>query len=365
MTECYRLWESLFLKTIKPVLDGFVNKNIQNIFKIEFSQLSKKQNHNVIFIELFCRTILSLSTYINNNNSDIYNLVIKSFNVCFNEEYIIWDCDDQLMVEMANLCLSFIRSPKLWNDLDQEIQKKIFNVMKKASSYKPHENNWILFKCIIDIFLYKNKKINDITHVNRYLIDFEKQFYIGDGWYKDGNIFHMDYYNSFVILPFLIDIYKELNNVNQYNIIVKRIQRQSEFLERLISPDGTFPIFGRSMVYRTAIFHALVYSCYNNILPGTISYSQVRCGLTETIKNTFLNDDNFDKNGFLNIGFSSYQPELADSYSNTGSLYFSLLIFIPLGLPIEHIFWSDADKEWTQKRVWTSKGIIKRDKNIK
>ena len=219
MTECYRLWESLFLKTIKPVLDGFVNKNIQNIFKIEFSQLSKKQNHNVIFIELFCRTILSLSTYINNNNSDIYNLVIKSFNVCFNEEYIIWDCDDQLMVEMANLCLSFIRSPKLWNDLDQEIQKKIFNVMKKASSYIPHENNWILFKCIIDIFLYKNKKINDIRHVNRYLIDFEKQFYIGDGWYKDGNIFHMDYYNSFVILPFLIDIYMLLETALHYKII--------------------------------------------------------------------------------------------------------------------------------------------------
>ena len=266
---------------------------------------------------------------------------------------------------MANLSLFFIRAPNIWNDLDSQSQKNVLIVIKKATNnYKPHHNNWILFKCIIDIFLFKNNILTDIRHVSRLLSEFEKEFYIGDGWYKDGYTFHMDFYNSFVILPFLLDIYKELNNSYQYNIIVNRIQRHSEFLERLISPDGTFPIFGRSMVYRTAIFHALVYSCYNNILPETISYSQVRCALTETIKNVFLNEDNFDENKFLILGFSSYQPELADSYSNTGSLYYSLLIFIPLGLPIEHIFWSDVDKEWTQKRVWNSKGCIQRDKSI-
>ena len=99
MTECYKFWENVFVKIVKPVLDGFVDKNIHEIFKIEFSRLSKTQNKNTILIELFCRTMLSLSTYIKNNvNNNIYNLIIKSFNVCFNDGYITWECGDQLMV---------------------------------------------------------------------------------------------------------------------------------------------------------------------------------------------------------------------------------------------------------------------------
>lgn len=36
-----------------------------------------------------------------------------------------------------------------------------------------------------------------------------------------------------------------------------RQQRLSEQLERLISPEGTYPAVGRSIVYRFGIFHAL------------------------------------------------------------------------------------------------------------
>jgi hypothetical protein len=60
----------------------------------------------------------------------------------------------------------------------------------------------------------------------------------------------------------------------------------------------------------------------------------------------------------------SYQPELADSYSNKGSLYFALLVFMPIGLCDEHEFWSGEDKEWTQVKAWNGHNIIK-DKSIK
>ena len=336
------------------------------MFKSEFSPFLCKSDpkiyENIVYIELFCRTILGISPVLEKNEY-LFDLTLKSFDTCFSG-YINWYCGDQLLVEIANLTLGFLRCPALWNRLTNK--KNVLSVIKKTSNqFKPHPNNWILFKCITDIFLYKNNEISDIKHVKQYLNDFEKDFYIGDGWYKDGKVFHMDYYNSYVIHPFLAEIYKELKDLVMLKTINTRLQRQSEFLERLISSDGTFPLFGRSMVYRTAIFHALVYACYNNILPDSLSYSQVRCSLTEVIKKMFVNNENnFDDNGFLQIGFMSHQSELADSYSNKGSLYFALLVFMPLGLNDDHRFWAEKDKEWTQVKAWNGSYIIK-DQNMK
>ena len=59
-------WLNILLKSVTPVIDGFVNKNIKSIFPIHFStHLPKddiKRNHKeIVFIELFCRTLLSTS----------------------------------------------------------------------------------------------------------------------------------------------------------------------------------------------------------------------------------------------------------------------------------------------------------------
>ena len=37
---------------------------------------------------------------------------------------------------------------------------------------------------------------------------------------------------------------------NSYEKALHRMQRYGEILERMISPEGTFPVFGRSMTYR-------------------------------------------------------------------------------------------------------------------
>lgn len=360
----HKFWKNTLFKIIDPVLDGFANKTIKKTFDIKYSPLNTTHNnvHNVVFIELFCRTMLGISTCFNILEDYQIEWIIKSFNNCFSG-YIKWECKQQILVEMANLSLAFIRCPRLWDLIDTDTRENILSVMKNAiTEYEPYNNNWLLFTCTINIFLHKQNKITSLHNINDILDKFDKDFYIGDGWYKDGDIFHMDYYNSYVILPFLLDIYKELNDTTKYDLIVKRIQRQSEFLERLISPIGTYPLFGRSMVYRTAIFHALVYSSYLNILPSTISYAQVRCGLTSVIENTFSNEDNYTENGFLTLGFSDNQPELVDWYSNSGSVYFCLLVFIPLGLSDQHKFWSESDKKWTQYNAWNKMGKIRKDK---
>ncbi len=59
---------------------------------------------------------------------------------------------------------------------------------------------------------------------------------------------------------------------------------------------------------------------------------QVRNALTSVMKRMFSVEGNFNKAGYLQLGFAGHQPELADYYTNNGSLYLTSLVFLPLGL---------------------------------
>ena len=137
---------------------------------------------------------------------------------------------------------------------------------------------------------------------------------------------------------------------------LKRMQRYACIVERLISPEGYFPTFGRSATYRTAAFQPLTMLTLGEQLPPSLPYGQVRSALTKVIEN-MMNDANYDKSDFLVLGFNGHQPEIADYYTNTGSLYMASLIFLPLGLPASHPFWTVPAEDWTMKRAWSGVGF--------
>ena len=63
----------------------------------------------------------------------------------------------------------------------------------------------------------------------------------------------------------------------------------------------------------------------------------VRSALTKVLENMFKIKGNFNKNEYLNLGFVGHQPNVANTYSNNGSTYITSLIFLPLGLPDNHL----------------------------
>jgi hypothetical protein len=196
------------------------------------------------------------------------------------------------------------------------------------------------------------------------MLDTFEKWYVGDGWYKDGPVFHMDYYNSFVILPFLYDLYRAIGPRlrTTESQILERLHRHCEFLERLIAPDGTYPLFGRSIVYRTGVFHALAYAAARKQLPSTLSCAQVREALTATLLKTFT-PAIYDTHGFLTLGFGCTDPSVADGYSNNGSVYYCLLMFAPLSLLPTDEFWTSEAVPFTQQKAWSGAPVL-RDKSI-
>ena len=62
--------------------------------------------------------------------------------------------------------------------------------------------------------------------------------------------------------------------------VTKRIQRYSIILEHLISPEGAFPVFGRSITYRTGVLQPLALIVWKGLLPEELSNGQVRTAMT-------------------------------------------------------------------------------------
>jgi hypothetical protein len=50
---------------------------------------------------------------------------------------------------------------------------------------------------------------------------------------------------------------------------------------------------------------------------------------------------------------------VADSYSNTGSMYLTSVGFLPLGLPSSHSFWTDPFAEWSSRKAWNGQPFKK------
>ena len=137
-----------------------------------------------------------------------------------------------------------------------------------------------------------------------------------------------------------------------YARALKRAQKFSIILERFISPEGTFPVIGRSTPYRLAAMQPLALMAWYQKLPKELSNGQVRAALTAVMHRMFDQQNNYNDGGYLTIGFCGHQPETADWYTNNGSLYMTSLAFMPLGLPADDPFWTDAPEKWTSKKAW-------------
>lgn len=242
-------------------------------------------------------------------------------------------------MDAAFIAQALLAAPEaLWTPLDETTKQRVIHEFKTIRQIKPANNNWVLFAAMIESFLLSIGEPIDVPRMDTAVETIEK-WYIGDGWYKDGEKFHFDHYNGFVIHPMLVEVLR-VNVANgrmektRYDIAFKRMQRYASFQERFISPEGTFPVFGRSSTYRAGLFQPLTKLALEQALPKEITPAQVRCGLTAVLKKIFI-PSTFTKEGCLTLGFvgekTSRHCRLLFQYRQP--LPHCLCFFLPLGLP--------------------------------
>jgi hypothetical protein len=118
----------------------------------------------------------------------------------------------------------------------------------------------------------------------------------------------------------------------------------------MISPEGTFPVIGRSSAYRFGAFQLLAEISLLRGLPPELNPGAVRGALTAVIRRTMDTPGTFDAQGWLQVGAVGHQPSIRENYISTGSLYLCLCGLLQLGLPANDPFWTSNAEPWTQKK---------------
>lgn len=272
----------------------------------------------------------------------------------------------QALVEAAYIAQALLLAPKvLWEPLSDEQKANVVSALKATRQLEPYDNNWLLFPAMVEAALWKYTGDMLEERLTRGVQKLQ-EWYKGDGVYGDGTEFHWDYYNSYVMHPMLLNIL-EVCRAKQhplggfYQEQLKRGTRYAVILERMISPEGTFPVIGRSSTYRFAAFHGLSDIILRHQLPGVIDPGGARAGINAVVRRMVEAPGTLDQNGWLNVGAVGFQPSMRDHYNNTGALYICLTSLLHLGLPPDDPFWTAPPGDWTQKKIWSGKDVPRDD----
>lgn len=367
------VWVNTLVTIADPVLTNLANETLRATMPIE--SLDGKRGKQFSHLEAVGRTLCGIAPWLELGADDTeegklrekyINLTVKGLTNAVNPsspDYLDFKTPYQPLVDAAFLSLGILRAPtQIWGKLDNQAKTNMITELKLTRSIKPFQSNWLLFASIIEATLLELTGECDQERLLYGVEMFRDKWYVGDATYGDGPRYHADYYNSFVIHPLLTEIVRvmakhHLPGADFLPVQMKRFSRYAEQQERLISPEGAYPVIGRSIVYRTGAFHALGHAALLHQLPSSIKPAQVRCALTVVIKRQFAAPRTYDAQGWLRIGFVGSQLEMSESYINTGSVYLCTFGFVALGLPATDPFWNEAFTPWTSLKAWNGEPV--------
>jgi len=365
---------ALAQKMSEPVLANMAAGTLKKNFALEVSPTWDGRDKGVAYLECFGRLIAGIAPWLalpddgtpeGRTRKRLHQLALQSYTNSVdpaNPDYLLWKGPGQTLVDSAYFTNALIRAPKaLWDPLDAKTKQRIIAEIKSLRRIEPPYTNWMLFAAMNEAWLMSIGEDFDPLRMNG-AIRKVNEWYAGDGWISDGERFHFDYYNAYVIHPMMVEILDVLDErkgefwkgkpAELRAQALKRMQRYSEHLERFIGGDGTYPPIGRSLTYRTAAFQPLALLALRKQLPASLPEGQVRAALQAVHKAVWTEPSNFTKDGYLTIGFVGRHPELGDWYSNNGSMYIASASLLPLGLAPNDSYWTAPAQDWTQKKAF-------------
>jgi hypothetical protein len=366
-------WVKVAVQLADPILVNLANNTLKKNMPYE-SLASASSRQKFSHLEAVGRLLDGIAPWLELGPDDTaegkirgtyIDLAVKGISNAVNPDspdHLNFNSDSQPLVDASFLAQALFRSPtQLWGRLDQQTKERVLTEFKNTRHINPSGGNWLLFASMVEMFLIVNGEEGNETRLMDGVNEFRNNWYKGDSLYGDGADYRQDYYNSFVIHPHFTHLLTILKNRSHeagdfLDTQLKRHTRYAAILERFISPEGAYPVVGRSITYRFGAFNALSDAALRGILPSEVSPAQVRCALTAVMKR-LVTPAIFDENGWLRVGFGGAQKNISETYINTGSVYLASFALLPLGLPPTDKFWTDPYTEWTSLKAYGGKEV--------
>ncbi len=365
-------WVSTLQKIAYPVLNNLARGSLKKNMPYESSSA---EGQKFSYFEAFARVFNGIAPWLElgADTSEegkvrekyIY-LTLKAISNAINsksDDYIFVVEPKQSLVDVALFAQGLLRAKnQIWLNLPIKVQARLIRELKNTRIIAPYENHWLLYTAMIEAALLEFTGECDKQRLVYGVRKFRDDFYIGDAIYSDGEDFEAGFYNSLIIHPMLNDILSVMRKYGLQDgefldVQLMRSSRLASQLERVISPEGTYPLIGKSLSYRCGVFHLLSQAALLKILPRNINPAQVRSALTKVLRAQFDDNNNFNTDGWLIIGLNGSQVEISESNVNTGSLYACCAIFLPLGLGVNDMFWTAPFAEWSSLKAWNGHQI--------
>ena len=246
---------------------------------------------------------------------------------------------DQRMVEMAAISFGILLVPDLlWTPLSAVQQDNLANWLGEINNHTQPDSNWQFFKVVTNLALksvgrkWSQEQTEDA--IARY-----ETFYLGNGWYSDGQRPQIDYYTSFAIHYYCL-IYARFMAAEDPHRSILYKERAKQFAGDFIhwfDDNGRALAFGRSQTYRFA--QAAFWGMCLLAEVDCFSIGVLKGILTRHMEH-WLNQPIFDNGHVLTVGYQYPNLMISEQYNASGSPYWAFKIFAFLALPDEHPFWS-------------------------
>ncbi|HEY8982747.1 MAG TPA: DUF2264 domain-containing protein [Streptomyces sp.] len=245
----------------------------------------------------------------------------------------------QPLVEAASIALALrLTRPLLWDRLDDGVQQRAAAWLSDALTAEPWPCNWELFPVTVGGFL---ESIGHEPEASRRAIDRGldriEQWYVGDGWYTDGDGRKFDYYNGWAMHLYPVLHAWLADDPTLLDLYAGRLERHLTDYARLFGADGAPLHQGRSLTYRFATTAPLWLGALTGRTP--LPPGETRRLASGALK-YFLDREALTPDGLLTLGWHGPNPSVLQGYSGPASPYWAGKAFLGLLLPPEHDVWT-------------------------
>ncbi|MFJ9827386.1 DUF2264 domain-containing protein [Streptomyces sp. NPDC101160] len=258
----------------------------------------------------------------------------------------------QAVVESASVALALrLTRTRLWDRLDDHVRQRTVDWLLPALDPSPVDNNWWLFGLTVAGFLQDAGIETDraAATISRSLDRIER-WYLGEGWYSDGDNRAFDHYNAWA-LHFYPVLHAHLAGDRELlDRHGPRLRAQLDDHVHLFDANGAPVPYGRSLTYRFAAAAAPWLGALTGHTPLTPGATR---RLASGALRHFLDRGATDEHGLLTLGWHGpYEPVL-QAYSGPGSPYWASKGFLGLLLPADHPVWTATEEPLPAERADT------------
>ncbi|MER6349407.1 DUF2264 domain-containing protein [Streptomyces sp. NPDC001595] len=249
----------------------------------------------------------------------------------------------QPLVEAASVALALrLTRPLLWDRLDDTVRQRTADWLGDALTAEAWPCNWELFPVTVGGFL---EEIGHEPEASRKAIErgLERieRWYLGDGWYTDGDGRKFDYYNGWAMHLYPVLHAWLADDSELLTVYGERLSAYLADYARMFGADGAPLHQGRSLTYRFATAAPLWLGALTGHTP--LPPGETRRLASGTLRH-FLDHGAVDERGLLSLGWHGPDEAVLQNYSGPASPYWASKGFLGLLLPPGHEVWTAAEE---------------------